>query len=130
MSQTIYHASFQLHRLGGQLTQRDRLAVDDAGETDSLESPKAAARSYVHGKSHQKMWTMVLLSAELAIRRHGQAVEYHDAALVEIQLRYDQATWRCRICISTSNPSEYVFGLVGHCSLWGLSGLNSGTRHE
>lgn len=118
MSQT---ASLQLHRPGGQLTQRDGLAVEDAGETfDPSESPKPAAGSYVHGKSHQEMWKMVLLIADLAIQTRGQIVECHDAALMEIQLRCDQATWRCRICHLTSNPSEYILGLVGHCSSVGF----------
>ena len=74
----------RLHLPDGRLTGRDRLTVDKAGKTfDSSDSPKAASRSYVYGKRHQKLCKTVLLIADLTIRTHGQTAEYHDAALME-----------------------------------------------
>ena len=74
----------RLHLPDGPLTGRDRLPVDKAGKTfDSSDSLKAASRSYVYGKRHQKLCKTVILIADLTIRTHGQTAEYHDAALME-----------------------------------------------
>ena len=111
----------RLHLPGGRLTGRGRLTVDKEGKTfDSSETPKVASSSYVYGKRHQKLCKTVLLFANLTLRTHRQTVEFHDAALMEFQLRYDRATWRCRTSLLTSNTSESILGLIGHCSFVGF----------